>query len=83
LEDAVSVTIIATGFNAEQQNEISNTETKKIIHTLEDEQKAVQDLSAKKTSTPTMPRPVVNETPEPPKPTKIVHVLEDDVTEPA
>ncbi len=82
LEDAVSVTIIATGFNAEQQNEISNTETKKIIHTLEDEQKAVQDLSAKKTSTPTMPRPVVNETPEPPKPTKIVHVLEDDVTEP-
>jgi cell division protein FtsZ len=83
LEDAVSVTIIATGFNAEQQNEISNTETKKIIHTLEDEQKAVQDLSAKKTSTPTMPRPVVNETPEPPKPSKIVHVLEDDVTEPA
>ena len=83
LEDAVSVTIIATGFNAEQQNEISNTETKKIIHTLEEEQKAVQDLSAKKTSTPTMPRPVVNETPEPPKPTKIVHVLEDDVTEPA
>jgi cell division protein FtsZ len=83
LEDAVSVTIIATGFNAEQQNEISNTETKKIIHTLEDEQKAVQDLSAKKTSTPTIPRPVVNETPEPPKPTKIVHVLEDDVTEPA
>lgn len=83
LEDAVSVTIIATGFNAEQQNEISNTETKKIIHTLEDEQKAVQNLSAKKTSTPTMPRPVVNETPEPPKPTKIVHVLENDVTEPA
>ena len=41
LEDAVSVTIIATGFNAEQQNEISNTETKKIIHTLDDEQKSM------------------------------------------
>lgn len=29
LGDAISVTIIATGFNVEQQNEIVNTETKK------------------------------------------------------
>ncbi|WP_224483866.1 cell division protein FtsZ [Robertkochia aurantiaca] len=47
LGDAISVTIIATGFNTEQQNEIVNTEAKKIIHTLEDEQRAVQDLSPK------------------------------------
>ena len=40
LGDAVSVTVIATGFNVEQQNEISNTEAKRIIHTLEDEQRA-------------------------------------------
>jgi len=45
--EAISVTVIATGFNAEQQNEIVNTETKKIIHTLEDDQKAAVDLSDK------------------------------------
>lgn len=49
LDDSISVTIIATGFDVEQQNEIVNTETKKIIHTLEDEQKAEQELTPKKT----------------------------------
>ena len=44
--DAISVTIIATGFNAEQQNEIVNIESKKIIHTLEDEQKSEHQLLA-------------------------------------
>ena len=38
LADAVSVTIIATGFNADQQNEITNTEPEKIIHPLEDDE---------------------------------------------
>ena len=47
LGDAISVTIIATGFNVEQQAEIVNSEPKKIIHTLEGEQKLVQDLSQK------------------------------------
>ncbi len=45
LGDAISVTVIATGFNVDQQDEIVNTETKKIIHTLEDEQKAERDLA--------------------------------------
>lgn len=40
LGDAIAVTVIATGFNKEQQNDISNTEAKRIIHTLEDEQRA-------------------------------------------
>lgn len=44
LGDAVAVTIIATGFDAEQQNEIVNTEPKKIIHTLGDDQKIEQNL---------------------------------------
>ena len=39
LENAISVTIIATGFDVDQQNEIVNTESKKIIHTLEEDQK--------------------------------------------
>lgn len=45
LGDAVAVTIIATGFDIEQQNGIVNTEPKKIIHTLEDEQRSVHNLS--------------------------------------
>ncbi|MDA8947857.1 cell division protein FtsZ [Flavobacteriaceae bacterium] len=45
LGNEVSVTVIATGFGQEQQNEISNTEAKKIIHSLEDDQKVVHDLS--------------------------------------
>ncbi|MGB5170450.1 MAG: cell division protein FtsZ [Eudoraea sp.] len=44
LGEAIAVTVIATGFNIDQQDEIVNTETKKIIHTLEDEQKAEQNL---------------------------------------
>ena len=37
LGDSVSVTIIATGFNADQQNEIINIEPEKIIHSLEED----------------------------------------------
>lgn len=47
LGDAVAVTVIATGFDIEQQAEIVNTEPKKIIHSLEDEQRIVHDLSQK------------------------------------
>ncbi|GAB5399147.1 MAG: cell division protein FtsZ [Aureisphaera sp.] len=50
LEGAVSITVIATGFNAEQQDEIVNTDPKKIIHTLEEEQKAEHDLMPKPTA---------------------------------
>jgi len=47
LGESLSVTVIATGFHQEQQDELVNTEQKKIIHTLEDEQKAEQDLTPK------------------------------------
>lgn len=47
LDGSVAITVIATGFNVEQQNEIVNTETKKIIHTLEDDQKVEQSLFSK------------------------------------
>ncbi len=46
LGDAIAVTVIATGFDLEQQNEIVNTEPKKIIHALEDEQKITHNLSS-------------------------------------
>lgn len=84
LEGAISVTIIATGFNVEQQNEIVNTETKKIIHTLEDEQKAEQNLNPKKTrsSYPELDNKAKEEPtpPEQPK-SKVVHTLDDSVEE--
>ena len=48
LGEDIAVTIIATGFNIEQQNDIVNTEPKKIIHTLGAEQKLVQDLTNNK-----------------------------------
>ena len=42
--DEIAVTIIATGFDVEQQNGIVNTAPQRIIHTLEGEQKLVRDL---------------------------------------
>ena len=47
LGEAVGVTVIATGFNIDQQDDIVNSEAKKIIHTLNDEQRASQDLTPK------------------------------------
>tara|TARA_R110002124_G_scaffold46919_7_gene140275 strand:- start:1365 stop:3269 length:1905 start_codon:yes stop_codon:yes gene_type:complete len=77
LGDAISVTIVATGFAADQQSTITNTEVKKIIHTLEDEQKATYDFSEK-----TVTKSSALETPITTKPeAKIVHVLEEDVVE--
>lgn len=51
LGEAIAVTVIATGFNVEQQDDIVNTESKKIIHNLEEGQKAEIELmsSPKKT----------------------------------
>ncbi|MBV7269451.1 cell division protein FtsZ [Winogradskyella luteola] len=43
LQESIAVTIIATGFDLDQQNEISNTETKKVIHALEED--LVEELS--------------------------------------
>ncbi len=58
LGDAIAVTIIATGFNVEQQREIaSSSEPNKIIHVLGNEQQAIQDLSNAQPATPTAPTP--------------------------
>ncbi|TSE09986.1 MULTISPECIES: cell division protein FtsZ [Aquimarina] len=81
LEEAISVTIIATGFDVEQQDEIVNTETKKIIHTLEDEQRAAtQNLSPKSTSSAVTPlrSPVPKKEEEKKEPLIIKHELIED-----
>ena len=46
---SIAVTIIATGFGSDQQNQIVNTEAKKIIHTLEDDQPIEQFLMGETT----------------------------------
>ncbi len=45
LGESIAVTVIATGFNIDQQDDIVNTEAKKIIHTLGNEQKAEKNLT--------------------------------------
>jgi cell division protein FtsZ len=50
LGEAISVTIIATGFDVDQQNEITNTEVKKVVHALEDEQTMEHDLMPSRVS---------------------------------
>ncbi|WP_396181108.1 cell division protein FtsZ [Flavobacterium sp.] len=52
LGDAISVTVIATGFNIEQQIEIVNAEPKKIIHSLDSEQKVEHNLTPNAVPTP-------------------------------
>ena len=84
LEDAVAITVIATGFNVEQQNDIVNTESKKVIHILEGEQRAEQVLVADKTvpnvdstSNETIDKPITNNFEEP----IIRHSLLEEVKE--
>ena len=74
LEESIAVTIIATGFNIEQQDEISNTETKKVIHALEEEQSIEKDLTPPVIITPE----VVVQKPEPPKVVKHTLDLDED-----
>jgi len=55
LGDAISVTIIATGFDPEQQSEISKIESKKIVHKLLEE----RDVKVIAKPTPVVPAPQV------------------------
>ncbi len=75
LGDAITVTIVATGFSVDQQSEIANTEAKKIIHTLEDDQKATYDFSEKTISTSSVLDAPISAN----KDRRIVHVLEEEV----
>ncbi|WP_035651771.1 cell division protein FtsZ [Flavobacterium sp. ASV13] len=78
LGEAIAVTIIATGFDVEQQNEIVNTEPKKIIHTLEDEQRSVHNL----TNRPLTSFDLNAETPTAKSEDKVVFDLMEDTVAP-
>ena len=78
LGDSIEVTIVATGFNKEQQTQISTLESKKIVYNLEDASKTVKteviptNIEAKKDNKPT------NEVQE----EKIVHQLDENIQKP-
>ena len=86
LGEAIAVTIIATGFTTDQQAEIVNTEPKKIIHSLEDEQRLVRDLI--QPSVPVFESPVetpitpVFETSAPVEEKVVFELLEEEVVAP-
>ncbi|MBA22839.1 MAG: cell division protein FtsZ [Flavobacteriales bacterium] len=77
LGDSISVTIIATGFNSDQQYEIVNTEAKKVIHTLEEDQPFVHDLTEKTETTEAFSSPIDEVETEP----VVKYLLEDDLEE--
>jgi cell division protein FtsZ len=77
LQESIAVTIIATGFDIDQQNEISNTETKKVIHALGE---TTEDISTQEREPAIItPDIVLEETKEEPI---VKHILvEEDETE--
>ena len=74
LQDSISVTVIATGFDVDQQNEISNTEPEKIVHELGEDnlfsQIQVDENPPEKEVANFEKTEIIED--------KIVHVLEDD-----
>ncbi len=76
LEDAISITVVATGFAADQQNEIANLETTRVVHVLESEQKASYNFEAPKNNITPEPKQVAPKVVE-----KIIHNLFEEEVE--
>ncbi|MCC1483208.1 cell division protein FtsZ [Winogradskyella immobilis] len=77
LQESISVTIIATGFDIDQQNEISNTEAKKVVHALEEDN--TEEISVQERDPAIITPDIVLENEEE---APIIHtLLEDDFEE--
>lgn len=76
LEESISVTIIATGFNIEQQDEISNTETKKVVHSLSDHIEVTS-----KDKEPVIIAPIIELKEKKEEPTIVKHTLDIEAEE--
>lgn len=74
LQESIAVTIIATGFNVDQQNDISNTEAKKVIHALDDDSADNDNMVKDAEPAIFMPDIVL----ENKKEKVVVHTLEED-----
>ena len=78
LEESISVTIIATGFDIDQQHEIANTEVTKVVHALEDDSDDVNVLERE----PAIITPdIILETEEDNQPEVVRHTLMEDEVE--
>ncbi|TBV27862.1 cell division protein FtsZ [Meridianimaribacter sp. CL38] len=75
LEESISVTIIATGFDIDQQHEISNTEVKKVVHALEDDG---DDMNVKEQDPAIITPDIVLEKEEKKAPEVVRHTLLDE-----
>lgn len=78
LDDAIAITVVATGFAADQQDDIVNLEGKKVVHTLEGEQRAEHTFDAPK-NTIIPQKEAIQETPvqlNDIKEEKVVHTLD-------
>ena len=74
LQESISVTIIATGFNIDQQHEISNTEVKKVAHALEDDRN--EDIKTKDREPAIITPDIILEKEEINEPEVVKHTLE-------
>lgn len=79
LDESISVTIIATGFDIDQQHEISNTEQKKVIHALEDDRN--DDVRVTESDPAIITPDIVLEEKKDDNPEIVVHTLMDDEEE--
>ena len=91
LDESIAVTVIATGFDVDQQYEITNTEAKKVVHDLEETPKTQETIKAPEVppipeaevAEPEIVKPTVEVKPieavdEQQQPAKVVHVLDID-----
>ncbi|MGB0836533.1 MAG: cell division protein FtsZ [Flavobacteriaceae bacterium] len=83
LEDGISVTVVATGFHADQQGEIVSGEKEKVVHVLGSEQKVEIQLEAPQNNIVDLqPKQVPTPTPQVEKqPKKIVYDLFEEEVE--
>ncbi|RKE98357.1 cell division protein FtsZ [Ichthyenterobacterium magnum] len=79
LEESISVTIIATGFDIDQQHEISNTEVKKVVHALEDD--ANDDVHVREQDPAIITPDIILENEEEATPEVVIHTLMEDEDE--
>lgn len=78
LKDAISVTIIATGFSTGQQHQFTNTEVKKIVHSLEDNQQLLFDFNDNQTLVKKELDFIIEDDKDDDGPL-VIHTLEDDL----
>ncbi len=80
LGDSIEVTIVATGFNKEQQSQISTVESKKIVYNLDDDSKTeTKRIEVKTEKKKDINKPIEDQLSNG---NKIVHQLDEEIAKP-